>query len=61
MAFRDQNNVGLFVGDVVEKDDRKYIVRAIKSYSFATVAIVENLVTKDVETFHLRDIIKIRT
>jgi len=60
MAYRDKNNVDLFPGDVVEKDGHKYRIYDIKSYSFATVAIVENLETKSVDSLLLRDIRKLQ-
>lgn len=59
MCYRDKNNTELAINDVIEKDGKKYIVRDIKSYSCATVAITENIIDKNVETFHLRDIVKI--
>jgi hypothetical protein len=58
MAFRDKNNVELFIDDIIEKDDQKYIIRLIESYSFVTVAVVENIINHKIETFELRDIIK---
>jgi len=60
MAYRDKNNVDLFAGDVVEKDGHRYRIHDIKSYSFATVAIVENLETHSVDSLLLQDIRKLQ-
>ncbi len=59
MCFRDMNNVKLIEGDIVEKDGQKYIIVAIQSYSCATVAITEHLITKKADTFLLQDVKKI--
>jgi len=59
MVFRDQNDVELFIGDLVEKDGQRFVIHGIVTYTCATVAVVENLVTKNIETLYLRDILKI--
>jgi hypothetical protein len=59
VCYCDKNNTELNIGDAIEKDSVKFIIVAIKSYTCATVAIVENVKTKQVDTFHLRDIVKI--
>jgi hypothetical protein len=59
MCYRDKNNTELDINDVIEKDGQRYIIRSIKSYPCATVAIAENIIDNSVETFHLRDIVKI--
>jgi len=59
MAFRDKNNIMLFIGDIVEKDGQRFIVYGIATFPCATVAIAENIITKSVETLLLQDIIKI--
>jgi hypothetical protein len=58
--YRDKVNVPVVVGDTIEYNDKKYVVRFIMSYPVATVVIVEKLdKTHQVETLLLRDVKKI--
>ena len=59
MCYRDKNNSPIKTGDMVEKNDIKYVIKVIEEYDFATVAIVENITNQEVETLLLRDIKKI--
>lgn len=59
MCFKDKNNVPVLVGDLIERGNSKYIIKAIEDYDMATVAIVENIKTHIVDTLLLRDVKKI--
>jgi len=59
MCYRDKGNLPVSVGDIVELDDRQYIIRFIEEYIMATTVIVENVKTHQIETLLLHDIRKI--
>ena len=59
MCFKDQVNVPVSVGDIVEKDGKYYVIRFIEEYIMATTIIAENIKTGKVETLLLRDIKKV--
>lgn len=57
--FRDKNKVLINVGDEIEKDGIKYIIKFIISHTTATVVIAENVESHQVETLLLHDVKKI--
>ncbi|MGH7974762.1 MAG: hypothetical protein ACREBR_04505 [bacterium] len=59
MCFRDKNNVMIDVNDHVEYNGSEYVIKAIQTYTCATVAILENIKTHVVEIPLIRDIIKL--
>lgn len=59
MAFKDMNDKEVFIGDKVTCHNKIYTLRFIESYPTATIAVLENIKTHDIDRLFLRDIIKL--
>jgi hypothetical protein len=59
MCFKDKNEVSVSIGDKVTCNGLIYTVQFIESYPCATIAVLENIKTHEVDRLFLRDIIKL--
>jgi len=53
------NNKDVSIGDKVTCHNKIYTLRFIESYPTATIAVLENIKTHEIDRLFLRDIVKL--